>query len=280
MTHHHDQGPILILGGTGKTGRRVAEKLTAREIPVRIGSRSASPAFDWTDNASWAGALDGVSAVYITYHPDLAIPGAAETVGAFAHQAVASGVKRLVLLSGRGEPEAQRSEQLIAQSGADWTVVRSSWFAQNFSETFMSDGIGVGQVVLPAGNVREPFIDAEDIADVVVAALTEDGHIGQIYEVTGPRLLTFAEAIGEIAKATGRKIDYIPVTVDDYVAELRKQEVPEDLVLLLDELFRNVLDGRNEYLADGVHRALGRQPRDFSDYAKRTAASGIWGGNQ
>ncbi len=276
MSKLHDQHPILVLGGTGKTGRRVAERLTARGLPVRIGSRSANPSFEWTDSSTWTAALEGVSAAYITYYPDLAVQGAAETVDAFIRLAVANGVGRLVLLSGRGEPEAQRTENLLAASGADWTVVRAAWFAQNFSENFMIEGVLADMVVLPAGDVKEPFIDADDIADVVVAALTENGHVGQTYEVTGPQLLTFAEAVAEIAKATGRNIDYVAVPIDDYVAELRKQGLPDDMIWLIDELFRNVLDGRNAHLADGVDRALGRKPRKFVEYARNTAASGVW----
>lgn len=268
--------PFLILGGTGKTGRRVAGRLSAQGLPVRIAARSTEPAFDWSDRDSWVAALTGVSAVYITYYPDLAVPGAAETVGAFARLAVANDVRKLVLLSGRGEPEAQRAEKLVAESGADWTIVRASWFAQNFSENFMLEGVLAGEVALPADGVREPFIDADDIADVAVAALTEDGHIGQVYEVTGPRLMTFAEAVAEIAEAVGRDIGYVAVAIDPYVSELRKQDVPEDTVMLIDDLFRNVLDGRNAYLADGVSRALGRQPRDFAGYARDAAASGVW----
>ncbi|MDA4629700.1 NmrA family transcriptional regulator, partial [Escherichia coli] len=177
--------PILIVGGTGKTGRRVAERLTARNLPVRIGSRSGNPAFDWEDRNTWLPALNGVKAAYITYYPDLAIPGATETVEAFARLAVDNGVKRLVLLSGRGEHEAQRADKAFQQSGADWTIVRASWFAQNFSENVMLASILAGELALPVGDVGEPFIDANDIADVVAAALTDDRHIGELYEVTG-----------------------------------------------------------------------------------------------
>ena len=129
--------PILILGGTGKTGRRVAERLQARGVAVQMASRSGDTPFDWTDTSGWAPALAGVGAVYITYYPDLAVPGAADAVGAFARLAVDNGVKRLVLLSGRGEEEAQHAEQELIASGADWTIVRASWFAQNFSEGFL-----------------------------------------------------------------------------------------------------------------------------------------------
>lgn len=273
-----ERKPILVVGGTGKTGRRVAERLAARGIPVRIGSRSANPAFDWEDPSGWAAALDGVGAAYITYYPDLAAPGAPEAVRALVDQALARGVRRLVLLSGRGEEEARRAEQVLQDSGADWTIVRASWFSQNFSESVLLEGVLAGEIVLPADEIGEPFIDADDIADVVVAALTEDGHVGQLYEVTGPRLLTFAAATAEIARACGRPVRYTRVPAEGFAAALAEQGSPAEVTELLLYLFTTVLDGRNAQLADGVQRALGRPPKDFADYARDTAASGIWAG--
>ena len=275
-TFHASKFPVLIVGGTGKTGRRVAERLIARGVPIRIGSRRASPAFDWENPESWAIALEGVSAAYITYYPDLAVPGASDAVGDLARLAVRKGVKRLVLLSGRGEPEAQRAEQALQASGADWTIVRASWFMQNFNESMLLGPILAGEMSLPVSSVREPFVDADDIADIVTAALTDDRHIGQLYEVTGPRMLTFAEATAEIAKASGRTIDYRTITPEEFMQGLEQEQVPADIAVLVNELFTVVLDGRNEYVTDGVQKALGRKPRDFADYARETAATGIW----
>lgn len=266
----------LVLGGTGKTGRRVAERLAARQVPVRVGSRTAEPAFDWHEPATWPGALRDVGIVYVSYFPDLAAPGATDAVAAFTALAVKSGVSRLVLLSGRGETEAQRCEQIVRDSGVEWTIVRASWFSQNFSESYLLEPILAGEVALPVGAIGEPFVDADDIAEVAVAALTEPGHVGQLYEVTGPRLLTFAEATAEIARATGREIRYIELPIGDYAAALEAAQLPADMVSLITYLFTEVLDGRNASLADGVTRALGRPPRDFADYARDTAASDIW----
>lgn len=267
--------PILIVGGNGKTGRRVAERLAARGA-TRIGSRSGQPAFDWQNDATWEPVLQGVGAVYITYYPDLAMPGAAEAIGAFSRLAVANGVLRLVLLSGRGEIEAQHAEQELQASGADWTILRAAWFSQNFSENFLLDDVLAGEIALPVGNVGEPFIDAEDIADVAVAVLTQDGHNGQLYELTGPRLLTFAEVTAEIAKASGRSIRYVQMPAEDYAAALTQMELPSEIAALLMELFTQVLDGRNEYLSNDVELVLRRKPRDFTDYAREVAATGIW----
>jgi uncharacterized protein YbjT (DUF2867 family) len=274
------QQPTLVLGGTGKTGRRVVQRLEARGIPVRLGTPSATPPFDWTDEATWPAALDGVGSVYVTYYPDLAVPGAAQAVGTFADLAVATGVRRLVLLSGRGEEGARRGEQALQQSGADWTIVRSAFMAQNFNESFFLEPLRAGEVAFPAGeDLAEPFIDADDIADVAVAALTQDGHVGRLYEVTGPRLLGWAQAVAEIATAVGRPIRYLPVSLEDYAALLIENQVPADYVKMLTDVFTEVLDGRNAHLADGVQRALGRPPRDFADYARAAAATGVWSGS-
>ena len=218
--------PTLVLGGTGKTGRRVAERLAARGLPVRIGSRFGEPPFDWEDRSTWAPALDGVGAAYISYYPDVAVPGAAETVGSFAELAVRSGVPRLVLLSGRGEPEAERAEQAVRDTGAELTIVRSTWFAQNFSEGAFLDLVLSGKVTLPAGDTPEPFVDIDDIADVAVAALTEEGHDGELYELTGPQLLTFEQAVDEIARAASREIRYVPVAIAEFESLLTDQQVP------------------------------------------------------
>jgi len=269
--------PVLVLGATGKTGRRVMERLTARELPLRAGSRSGNPPFDWNDRTTWSAALKGVGAVYVTYYPDVAIPGAANTVGDFARLAVDNGVRRLVLLSGRGEDRAVLAERAVQESGADWTVLRSSWFSQNFSEGLFVDHVLAGELALPVTTVGEPFVDADDLADVAVAALTDDRHVGQLYELTGPRLLTFAEAVEEIARASGRQIRFVSVSREAYALSLSEQNVPAEFVSLVKYLFAEVLDGRNAHLADGVQRALGRPPRDFADYARKTAATGIWG---
>jgi uncharacterized protein YbjT (DUF2867 family) len=253
----------------------VVERLTARGLPVRIGSRSGEPPFDWEDRSTWGPVLEGVGSAYVSHYWD-AIPGAAETLGAFADLAVESGVPRLVLSSGRGEEEALRAARAVRDSGAELTVLHSTWFAQNFSEDYWRDMLQAGELALPAADTPEPFVDADDIADVAVAALTDDRHIGQVYELTGPGLLTFAEAVLEISRAVGREIRYVPVSIEDFAAASAEQGVPSEVVELLTFIFGEVLDGRNAHVTDGVRRALGREPRDFGDYARDTAATGIW----
>jgi len=268
---------ILVMGATGKTGSRVLHRLTQLGWPVRIGSRSAEPKFDWMDEATWKPTLQNINAVYITFQPDLAVAGAVDIIRRFAETAVKAGVQKLVLLSGRGEVEAQQCEQIIMDSGVEWTIIRASWFNQNFSEGNFLEPILAGYVALPAGNVGEPFVDTDDIADVAVAALTGEGHNEKVYEVTGPRLLTFKEAVEEIANATGRSIQYEQVPMDAYASVLTEHNVPGELITLITYLFKEVLDGRNAVVTDGIQQALGRKPTDFAEYVRKTAASGVWG---
>ena len=277
---NHSNGLTLVLGGTGKTGRRIAERLISQGVSTRIACRPTTPSFDWGDESNWGNVLEGVTSVYLSYAPDLAVPGATDSIQTFVDKAVKRGVQRIVLLSGRGEEEAQLCERIVQKagdnSGIEWTVVRCSWFSQNFSEGEFIDMVLAGAVTLPAGDVPEPFVDADDIADVAFAALTEGGHAGQIYELTGPRMLTFAQAIAEIAQATKREIQYIQTPREAFTQGLAETGAPKDAVWLLDYLFSTVLDGRNSRLCDGVQRALGREPRDFAEYARRTADSGVW----
>ncbi|MBQ1542526.1 MAG: hypothetical protein IIZ63_11045 [Caulobacteraceae bacterium] len=268
--------PILVLGGAGKTGRRVAARLAEAGEPVRIGSRAGAPPFDWNAPSGWAAVLDGARAAYIAYAPDLAAPGGPEAVAAFAELAVRQGVRRLVLLSGRGEEEALRAERLLRETGAAWTVLRSSWFAQNFSESFLRDAVMAGEVLLPVDGAPEPFIDADDIAEIAAAALTRDGHEGRTYDITGPELLTFAEATAVIAEAAGRPVRLRSVSPAAFSEGMVAQGAPAELAEVLVELFGKVLDGRNASLTDGVQRALGRPPTRFADYARRAAAAGAW----
>jgi uncharacterized protein YbjT (DUF2867 family) len=267
--------PTLVLGGTGKTGRRVAARLRARDLPMRVGSRWGQPPFNWDDQSTWTPLLQGARAAYIPY-PDMVTSHATKATRAFAELAMDHDVTRLVLLTGRGEDEAQRAEREVQDTGAALTVVRCAWFMQIFSEDYLLEPIRAGEVVLPAGDGRlDAFVDADDIADVAVTALTEPGHAGQVYELTSPRLLSFPEAVAEIAKASGRDITFVPVSVEEYAAAATEQGAPTELVDFLTYLFSDVL-GSNAYVTDGVERALGRRPRDFTDYARRTAATGVW----
>ncbi len=268
--------PILIIGKNGKTGTRVNQRLQALGYLTRPVSRSSATPFDWENPATWRKALTGCTAAYVTYQPDLAVPRAEATINAFTQLAKEVGLAHVTLLSGRGEDGAQRAENVLKKSGLTWNIVRASWFSQNFSESFMLEGILNGELALPADDTLEPFVDADDIADVAVAALTKPALHNKLFEVSGPRALTFAECISEISKATGRAIKYTQVPIDTYIAALREQGAPEDLQWLLRELFTVVFDGRNSQVANGVEEALGRPATDFSSYVQKAVASGVW----
>ena len=269
----HD--PILVIGATGKTGRRVARALSERGVPVRPGTRRAPVPFDWEDAATWAPALAGVSAAYVV-HPDMALPEAATQIGALCDAAKAAGVGHLVLLTGRGESLAQRCEEIVRISGIGHTILRSAWFAQNFSEGYLCDPVLEGCIALPAGDVEEPFVDLDDVAEVAAAALSEpDRHAGRTYEITGPRLLHFSEVAKALAAATGRPIRYEPISFEAFneaMADIAGREVADIYTMV----FRETLDGRNAWLGDGVVRALGRPPRDFAGFCARAAREGAW----
>ncbi|ATL31370.1 hypothetical protein KY5_6352c [Streptomyces formicae] len=277
MTTNAVNMTVLVTGATGRVGRRVVESAEAAGLTVRAASRSGAVRFDWADRSTWADALRGADAAHIAYLPDVGAPGAAETVGAFARQAVELGVRRLTLLSARGEHQAHATEQAVRDAGAEWTVVRASWFAQNLSEGPFLEGMLDGELVFPGGEVLEPFIDARDIADVVVAALTGGDRLtGRTLDLTGPRLLTFRQAVAEVSKAAGRDIAYLPVTAREYGAALAEFGIPAEEVEFLIELFETNLDGRNAKLSDGVREVLGREPRDFADFARECAEEGVF----
>lgn len=271
------QTPILVIGSTGKTGRRIVRQLRESGRVVREGSRGSDPVWDWAEPATWPEALRGVQAAYISYFPDLAVPGAPAAIQTLTEYAIQAGVGRLVLLSGRGEVNAQRCETIVRECGIPFTLIRASWFAQNFNEGHFLGPVLAGHVAMPADDVREPFVDVDDIADVAVAALTDssDRHSGQLYELTGPRLMTFGEAVARISQAAGRNVEYTPISLAQMHAAMTENAGPQ-MADMFTDLCREVLDGRNASLGDGVRKALGREPRDFADFCRRTAESGVW----
>ncbi|MFF8655376.1 NmrA family NAD(P)-binding protein [Streptomyces huasconensis] len=274
-----DGAPILVLGATGKTGRRVVARLRAAGHTVRAASRTAETPFDWADRATWGPALEGVGALYLVGPPD------PEPIADFVARAQAAGVRRFVVLSGRGievygdsfEPSMAEAERVVREAGVDWTVIRPNNFSQNFDEDVFHEPLLEGRLALPVGDAPEPFIDAEDIAEVAAVLLTEDGHSGRTYELSGPRSLTFAEAVAEMAKASGRPMRFEHVTEEAYVAELIGRGAPEEAARSLAAVLAFLAGGHNSAPVSGVREVLGREARDFTEYAKRAAESGAWG---
>jgi uncharacterized protein YbjT (DUF2867 family) len=272
---------VLVVGGTGKSGRRVVSRLREQGAAVRVGARSAPRSFDWTAPQTWDAALDGVRAVYV-----VPLDGA-ELTGPFVERAVRHGVERVVLLSGRGvdvpaygpldSPLAGThisGERAVRASGVAWTILRPTWFAQNFSEGFFRDAVRAGEIRLAAGDGAATFVDAEDIAAVAVAALTADGHGGQVYELSGPRAVTMAEAAAEIGAAAGRDVRYAAVAPDAFVAELVAAGWPRADAEGYADAVAALRTGLDAHVSDGVQRALDRPPRDFAEFVASTDWAG------
>ncbi|MCB0372583.1 MAG: NAD(P)H-binding protein [Muricauda sp.] len=271
---------FLIIGGTGKTGRKVVDNLQLLNQNVRVGSRSSEPPFDWNNSKTWEAALEGVDKIYITYQPDLAVPGALQSIEKLINLAKNKNLKKVVLLSGKGEREAELCEQVVIHSGLDHTIVRASWFSQNFSESFFLEPIQQGFVALPQADVQVPYVDTGDIADVVVEALLHDIHNGKIYQLTGPSTLSFKEAIAEIAKATNREIEFMPITIDQYVTAMKEQGIPADFVWLVEYLFTEVLGNPMvSEISNDIEKVLKRKPKSFLEYVSETVKTGIWENN-
>ncbi|MFB9907652.1 NAD(P)H-binding protein [Allokutzneria oryzae] len=276
---------ILVLGGTGTTGSRVVSRLKALGAAVRVPSRSGEPRFDWTDRTTWRPALDGVAAVYV-----VPFDGQRLTRPLVA-LATEVGVERVVLLSGRGVdvpgyanensgagPTHIDGEHAVRELATDWTILRPSWFAQNFSEGVFRDAVLAGELRLPAGDGAASFVDAEDIAAVAVAALTEPGHAGQTYELSGPRALTIAEAAAEISRATGHGIRYVPLVPEEFTAELVADGWSTTDAEDFADAVAPIRRGMDSHISDGVRRSLGREPRDFTEFVDSAAAAGAWRG--
>lgn len=217
--------PILIIGGKGKTGRRVAEQLETRGIAYRLASRSSEQRFDWYDEGSWAGAVAGIDTAYLA--PPVGPTGLA-LAGKFIQHAADAGLRRVVLLSGRGVGSPGRDfavyessvelENAVRASGADWTIVRPAWFAQNFSEDFLYDYVMGGEIRVAAGDGGEAWIDTNDIGDVMTEVLLDERHTGETYSLSGPRTLTMAEVAAELSAVIGRPIRYVDLEPEQFVA--------------------------------------------------------------
>jgi uncharacterized protein YbjT (DUF2867 family) len=275
-TQHLPYRNVLVIAANGKTGRRVVPLLEERGVTVRRGSRSSTPAFDWASRDTWPAALEGMDAVYVVYQPDLAVPGAADDIRAFTRVAKQRGVRKVVLLSGRGVTEAQAAERIVADSGLDWTFVRAAWFGQNFSEGDFASMTQDGVIALPMGDAVEPIIDADDIAEVVASVLTDTRFNGEALDLSGPEALTHDRIAAELSEAAGRGIRYQPISTDAFRAGMAELAVPGEYIDLLVYLFELTVSGVNAKPTGDVERVLGRAPRRFGEFASKAAAEGAF----
>ncbi|MCA6074999.1 NmrA family NAD(P)-binding protein [Fulvivirga sedimenti] len=268
---------ILVIGGTGKTGHRVVKGLSELGHHVTVGSRKGTPAFDWEDYSTFAPALKGMDRAYIVYYPDLAVPGAKEAITALTEAALKEGVEKVVLLSGKGETVAEACEEIVANSGLNYTLVRASWFNQNFSEGAFLDFVLAGQVALPMPEAEIPFVDADDIAEVVTKVLVDDSYNGETITVTGPKKLTFGQIVKIMEQAIGRNIQYIPISIEEFKAGMKAAGLPDSYVWLFGYLFKEVLGNPdNQAVSNDVKRVLGRRATSFEEYVQKTLDTGVW----
>ncbi len=268
---------IVVIGGTGKTGRRVVKNLKEAGYNVRAVGHSTTPALDWEKPETYDAVLEGMDRAYIVYYPDLAVPGSKEAITTLTEKAKKAGLQKVVLLSGKGETEAEACEQIVANSGLDYTLVRASWFNQNFSEGAFIDFVLDGVVALPMPEARIPFVDANDIADVVSKVLVDDAYNGQTITVTGPEMRTFEEVVGIMAKACNRELQYVPISIEEFKDGMRKAGLPDSYVWLFGYLFKEVLGNPdNQEISYDVEKVLGRKAIDFTEYAEQVAATGAW----
>lgn len=269
----------LVLGGTGKTGSRVASRLAPGGLPVRTAARSGADAhFDWDDPETYAPALHGVSRVYLI-GPVMRTDFAGQ-VSVFLDQAEAAGASHVTYLSAYGtdaappETAMRRVElDLAGRPGLTHAILRPAWFMQNFSETFLKPAGGA--IVVPAGDGAEAFVDAEDIAAVATATLADpQAHAGAQYALTGPEALTIAEAAKIISDVSGRTIDYTDTDRGEWIAGAVAAGVPAEYGAVLGVLTETIASGRGSRPGSDIEKVTGAEPASFADFARRTAA--VW----
>lgn len=270
------RAPFSVIGATGKTGRRVVERLQARGLACAGFSRGSETPFAWDDPATWPAVLRAAACAYVSYVPDLAVEGSAKVIAQLASTARDHGVRRMILLSGRNEPSAQRAEAALLSILPESTIVRASWFFQNFNEGQFAPDVAAGELALPVTAVREPFIDADDIAAVAVEAMVQRGHEGRIHELTGPQLLSFSDIADIVTRLAPAPLSFRTVSIDTFMATLAAAGCPPDFADLLRQLFTEVLDGRSESVTNGVVDVLGRPPRRFEEFLVDAVRQGRW----
>jgi uncharacterized protein YbjT (DUF2867 family) len=273
----------LVLGGTGKTGARVATRLTGLGLPVRTAARRGGDVrFDWDDPATHRDAVQGADRAYLI--APVMRARFAPQVSAFLDLAEAAGVRHVTYLSAYGIDFAPAAValravelDLMGRSTLTYSIVRPAWFMQNFSETFLMPVDDA--IVVPTGSGGEAFVDAEDIAAVVAATLADPGaHAGAEYAPTGPEVLTVSEAADIIASVTGRPVRHVDIDRPSWVDSVIASGVPAEYGEMLKMLTETVAAGRGSRPNDDIDKVTGAPATSFTEFASRTAAA--WAGDQ
>jgi uncharacterized protein YbjT (DUF2867 family) len=268
---------FLILGGTGKVGRRLAPSLTRAGHVARAASRHGSTRFDWRDAATWPRALAGTDGLFIVG------PGSAADwsprLASLLSMARSSGATHAVLLSARGSEllpggAVATAERALQEGPLPWTILRPAHFAQNFTEAMFAP-VG-GLITAPVGTGAAPFIDVSDIADVAAAVLTSYAWDGATLDLSGPEAVTFAEAATILAAESGTPVRFADESDASHVARLRASGTPEGYTQWRMALLGGIRRGADAYLSDGVQAVLGRPPTGFREWARREAPTAAW----
>jgi uncharacterized protein YbjT (DUF2867 family) len=268
---------FLILGGTGKVGRRLGQSLTAAGHAARAASRHAAVRFDWAEPATWPDALAGTDGLFIIG------PGSATDwsgrLTSLLTTAQSAGTKHAVLLSARGVEflpggAVGQSEQALREGPLSWTILRPSHFAQNFTEAMFVPVDGV--ITTAVGTGAEPFIDVADVADVAAAVLARDTWHETTLELSGPEAITFAEAAAILTQASGTSVRFADESDASHVARLRAAGTPEGYIEWRMAMLGGIRSGADAYLSDGVQAVLGRPATSFREWARREVPAAAW----
>jgi ergot alkaloid biosynthesis protein len=272
---------ILVTGGTGKTGRRLVSELRGKGVECRVASRGATVAegerpFDWTLPESWDGALEGVSTAYLVAPSAVGEP--APVMIDFLRRAQKRGVSRFVLLSAAplpaGGPAMGQVHLWLKENAAEWTVLRPSWFMQNFSEgqhlASIQDEDGIYSATEDG---RVPFVSADDIATAAMAVLTSEDPFNSDFILTGDRPLSYDEVAERIGMAVGRRISHRRLSSDELAARYRLLGLPPVYAEKLAAMDRAIAEGAEDRTTDSVKFLLGRPPISFDDFVEASAAS-------
>jgi len=270
---------VLVIGGTGKTGSAVVRGLRARGVMTSIASRTANGPdrvrFDWADPSSHAAALHEAEAIYLVAPALVRDPSL--WMVPFIERAIARGTRRFVLLSSSAidehAPGMGAVHAALAARAPEWTVLRPSWFMQNFSDPQHALGRSIREertIISATGDGRLGFIDAEDIAAVAVATLLEPANAALV--LTGPEALSYAEAAAILSRVIGEPVVHHALTSEAWQARMIAGGMPADYAALLGALEQAIADGAEDRVTDEVLRRTGRPPRSLEAFAREAFA--------
>jgi uncharacterized protein YbjT (DUF2867 family) len=265
---------VLVIGATGTTGSRVVTFLSQRGVLTRQATRTPrSPGqvrFDWADRATHADALRGVGAIYLIAPIEVSDP--VPLVKPFLKEALRQGVRRVVQLSSSALPEGGPGlgavHHLVRTMMPEWTVLRPSWFMQNFvGDHLVAQGVETGEIVTATGNGRVAFVDAGDIAAVAGHALTDEIPHNTEHILTGPEALSYADAAGILTRQTGRTIIHRSVSAEEAVIRITAHGVPTEFAKALAAMDTDISGGAEDRVTDTVKAVTGLTARSFQTFA-------------